>query len=227
MNTKRTTSAPLLVLASLWIAACGGSSPPAETPASEAPPASSAAAAEPSSSAAPAGEAPHAPASAEPAAAAPAPAPSTKRSPRDVLELKDTVFFLAFDDSDPKKGAEASCSKASGKNPKKMAACMAKAREQVDEGYRFEQDKDGTMWWLVMHRKGNALITLHRIRFTYGTEADNSVTIKPEGKDMGTKPWKKPPAEVKFEVPNDYRIVVRDPEHGKMVYEAKSGIGSK
>jgi hypothetical protein len=227
MNTKRLIVPALLVGGSLIVAGCGGSSPPAETPASEAPAASNAPAAASASSAT--AEAPAPPGSAAPApAAAVAPAPSSKRTARDVLELKDTVFFLAFDESDPKKGAESSCSKASGKNAKKMSACMSKARDQVDEGYRFEQDKDGTMWWLVVRRKGNALVTVHRMRFTYGTESDTSVSIKPEGKDLGTKPWRKgAPAEVKFDVPNDYRIVVRDPEHGKMVYEAKSGIASK
>ena len=150
----------------------------------------------------------------------------TSRPPREVLELKDTVFFLAYGESDVGRAAEASCSKSSGKNPKAMAACMAKAREQADEGYRFEQDKEGDLWWLVVNRKGNALVTLHRVRFTYGPETDTTIVIKPEGKDYGSKPWRKAPAEVKFEVPNEYLIVVRDPERGTLVYEAKVGIAA-
>jgi hypothetical protein len=148
------------------------------------------------------------------------------RPPREVLELKDTVFFLAYGESDLGRAAEASCSRSSGKNPKAMAACVAKAREQADEGYRFEQDKEGDLWWLVVDRKGNTLVTLHRVRFTYGAETETTIVIKPEGKDYGSRPWRKAPSEVKFEVPNEYRIVVRDPERGRLVYEAKVGIAT-
>jgi hypothetical protein len=107
--------------------------------------------------------------------------------------VKDTVFFLVFDESDPKKSAEAACAKSAAKNPKKMAPCMAKAREEIAaEGYRFEQDKDGDWWWFVVRRKGNALTTVHRLRFALGEETGTSVVIKPEGK-FWAKPWKKPP----------------------------------
>jgi hypothetical protein len=225
MNHDQRPTLAFLFLAAAFTA-CGGSTPPAESPPSE--PAAAASAGAPAASAAAPAETPAAPTAAEPGKKgdAPASAPSGKRSARDILELKDTVFFLAFEESDPKKVAEASCTKSAGKNAKKMTACMAKAREQADEGYRFEQEKDGTNWWLVVHRKGNALVNVHKVKFEYGAESETSVTIKPEGKDTGTKPWKKPPAEIKFDVPNDYRIIVHDPEHGKMVYEAKSGIGT-
>jgi hypothetical protein len=220
----------LVLFSSLALASCGGSQKAAESPSEPAPVANGATTTSAPSESAPSepaaqpgGEAKTA-ASATPAAGV---APTTKRSARDVLELKDTVFFLAFDDSDAKKAADASCSKSSGKNAKKMAACMAKAREHADEGHRFEQDKDGNMWWLVVHRKGNALVTDHKVRVTYGTESDKGIAIVPEGKDFGTKPWKKLPSELKFEVPTDYRLVVHDAERGKLVYEAKSGIGSK
>jgi hypothetical protein len=230
MNPNRHLTLASIALTALAFTACGGSTPPAESPPAEPAAAASAGAGAPAASAAAPAEKPAEPAAAEPGkkpgAAPAAGAPASKRSARDILELKDTVFFLAFEDSDPKKAAEAGCTKSAGKNAKKMSACMAKAREQADEGYLFEQEKDGTMYWLVVHRKGNALVNVHKVKFEYGAESDTSVTIKPEGKDTGTKPWKKPPAEIKFEVPTDYRIIVRDPEHGKMVYEAKSGIGT-
>ena len=229
MNLLRRSAFGPLLLAAITCTACGGSTPPAESPPSE-PAAASSAGASAAGSTAPS-ETPAAPAAADPgkkgAGAAPAASSAdSKRSARDILELKDTVFFLAFDESDPKKVAEASCTKSAGKDPKKKNACMAKAREQADEGYRFEQDKDGTMWWLVVHRKGNALVNVHKVKFEYGAESETSVTIKPEGKDTGTKPWKRPPSEMKFEVPSDYRIIVHDAEQGKLVYDAKSGIGT-
>jgi hypothetical protein len=226
MNLDRRSFRTPLLFASLTFVACGGKTPPAESP--EPATASSASTSAPVASAAAPTQAPAAPAGGDQGkeAAAPAAGASSKRSARDILELKDTVFFLSFEESDPKKIAEASCTKSAGKDAKKMSGCMAKAREQADEGYRFEQEKDGTMWWLVVHRKGNTLVNVHKVKFEYGDTSESSVTIKPEGKDSGSKPWKKPPAELKFEVPNDYRIVVHDPEHGKLVYEAKSGIGS-
>jgi hypothetical protein len=220
----------LVLPISLWLAACGASSPPAATPSEPAAAASGSANAEGENAPTPLPAASGA--AAEPAKAAagqatapPAPPATSKRTPRDVLELKDTVFFLAFDDSDPKKGADAGCSKSAGKNRAKLSACLAKARQAIDaEGYRFEQDKAGDMWCLIVRLKGNAIVTTHKVRFTFGAQTDSSIVIVPEGKDLGSKPWKTLPAEMKFEVPTEYRLIVRDPTHGKLVYEAKSGI---
>jgi len=233
MKTESRCFISQLLASSLLLAACGGTSPPAESPTSEPAAASSsstsaqaASAAAPSAAPPPAatGEGKKTAAQEPPSTAGPA---TSKRSPRDVLELKDTVFFIVFDESDPRKKAEAACAKSASKDPKKMTPCMAKAREQiVSEGYRFEMDKSGDWWWLVVRRKGNALTTVHRLLFTYGEETSTSIVIKPEGKDLGSKPWKKPPATLKFEVPTDYRLVVRDPQQGKLVYEAKSGLAT-
>jgi hypothetical protein len=231
MRNHRRNALSLVVTFSLSLAACGGSSPPAATPSE--PAAATSASASAASEHAPAPPAGASDTPSEPGkgnggstAAPPAGTSATnKRSPRDVLELKDTVFFLAFDDSDPKKGAEAACSKSAGKNRAKLSACLAKARQAIDaEGHRFEQDKAGDMWWLVVRLKGNAIVTTHKVRFTYGAQTESSIVIVPEGKDLGSKPWKKLPDEMKFEVPTEYRLIVRDPAYGKLVYEAKSGI---
>src|SRR5258706_9621850 len=181
----------LVLPISLWLAACGASSPPAATPSEPATAASASAAAGGENASAPPPAASGA--AAEPAkgvegqATAPpaAPPPTNKRTPRDVLELKDTVFFLAFDESDPKKGADAACSKSAGKNRAKLSACLAKARQAIDaEGHRFEQDKAGDMWWLIVRLKGNAIVTTHKVRFTFGAQTDSTIFIVPEGKDL-------------------------------------------
>jgi hypothetical protein len=219
-----------LLLSSMGLSACGGSSKHTESPPAQSPPAESATTSEapaPSSEAPPAtsdGDAGAAPTGSAPAAGS---TPKRSRSPRDVLEAKDTVFFLSYADSAPQESAEASCTQKAKKDPKKMAACMAKAREsaKIDaEGHRFFEDKKGERWWAVIRRKGNTLVTLHKVRFKYGAETADSIVIKPEGKDTGSKPWRKLPSEMKFEVPSDDRIVVRDPKLGKLVYEAKVGI---
>ncbi|MET0595982.1 MAG: hypothetical protein ABW133_24995 [Polyangiaceae bacterium] len=219
MKTQNRYLTGLLMSLSLAAAACGGSAPPAETPASTTEKAAPAAA--PVAKAEPAPEA-----KAAPAPAADANSTRSGREPREILELKDNVFFFAFEESDAKTAAEAACSKQGGSDPKKVAACVSKARAEFDgDGYRFTQDKAGDWWWSVVKRKGKTLSNVHKVRYQYGDQSGNSVAIKPEGKDEGTARWSKPPAEVKFEVPTEYRIVVQDPKHGTMVYEAKNVVG--
>jgi hypothetical protein len=104
---------------------------------------------------------------------------------------------------------------------------MAKARAEFEgEGHRFTQDSAGDWWWTVVKRKGKTLSNVHKVRYQYGEGGGDSVVIKPEGKDEGSARWSRVPSEMKFEVPNDYRIIVQDPAKGKMVYDAKS-LGSQ
>ncbi len=220
----------------IYTQGCGGKSPPPNSP--EQPPAEEASGSASAESEQPSkGDAPE---TAEKPSKAEAPSKSTapdtapakqstaksSRSPREVLELKDTIFFLSSKESEVKKEAETACSKSAAHKAKKKAACVEKEERDIEgEGLRFEQDKGGKLWWLVVHRKGNNIVTVHKIRFAYGPQTDTSIVIKPHGKDMGPKPWKKPPAEVKFEVPTEYRIVRHEPNHAKLVYDAKGGIG--
>jgi hypothetical protein len=229
METQNRYLTELLLALSLAVAACGGgATPPAESPSgtSETSTPASKAASEAKAAPAPAPEAKPAPAPA--AAADPGAAARSGREPRDILELKDTVFFFSFEESDVKQAAEATCTKQSGNDPKKMAACMSKARNDYDgDGHRFTQDKAGDWWWTVVKRKGKVLNTVHKVRYQYGDQSGNTVVIKPEGRDEGAARWAKPPSEVKFEVPTEYRIVVQDPKQGKMVYEAKAIVAGE
>jgi hypothetical protein len=223
MKTQNRYLTELLISLSLAVAACGGgATPPAESPSGTSEKSAPAANAVGEKKAAPAPE----------AKAAPAPAPGADqrsgREPREILELKDNVFFFSFEESDAKQAAETACAKQGGSDPKKTAACMSKARLEYDgDGHRFTQDKAGDWWWTVVKRKGKTLASVHRVRYQYGDQSGNTVVIKPEGKDEGTARWAKPPNEVKFEVPNEYRIVVQDPKQGKMVYEAKAVVAGE
>jgi hypothetical protein len=134
--------------------------------------------------------------------------------------------MFSFNDSDMKKDAEEKCEKSSKGDGKKNADCMAKARKAVDHdgmGFKQSKSKEGEWEWTTIKRNGNVLVTLHAVPFEFGEETKNSITIKTTGKDTGKKP-KTPPAKVTFGVPNDYQIMVKDPQHGLMVYEAKIGI---
>src|SRR5215471_4036181 len=211
---------------------CAGTTPSAGSPTTDPPQAPHAGAAQGSTPVAGAsGEtAANAPntavASPEAAESAPAsPLEKPSRPVRQILETKDTVFFLSFEDSDPGKSAEASCAKTAADDPQKNASCLAKARQPFEGlGYRFTRNlKDETMF-TILRRQGNSLSVQHKFRFTYGKESENAAVIKLEGKDEGPVKWEKVPPELKLEVPNDYTIVVQDPKHGRLVYAAKVGI---
>jgi hypothetical protein len=209
------------------VSACGGGST-AEPPAK-------AGAAAPSASSAKAPEA--APGSDGGAVSEPAPTekkadglppgkegPKPSRPPHDVLTQKDTLFMLSFDESDAGKAADATCNKAGSKDPKKVATCIGKERGQIEaDGHGFKKDKEGKLTWVVVHRQGNILLTIHKMHMTFANETDNTISVKPEGKDTGKKPGKGA-GDFTVEVPSDYRIVISDPRFGKLVYEAKIGL---
>lgn len=217
-----------LYLPLLLAAACGGSHPPADNPK----PAESESH-EASEKSAPKAEAAEEKSSTTEAAEAKKPdskptddSPKPTRSAQDILTAPDVVFMLSFNDSDVKHTAESKCSASSGNDPKKMNACMAKARQAIDiDGYRFKE-KDGKWWWLTLHTKGKVVHTLHKFEIEFGAVEDHSVTIKPKGKDLGSARGHTP-SSIVIEVPNDYQIVMNDPKLGKMVYEAKIGIASE
>jgi hypothetical protein len=212
------------------LAACGGGSaaePPAKTGETPAP-ASSAKVAEVPAASPEAGAAPSGEASAtETKTDTPAPAKEgskPSRPPHDILVQKETLFMLNFDESDAGKAAEATCNKAGGKDPKALPACMAKERGKIEaEGHGFKQDKGGNLTWVVVRRQGKILVTLHKIHASFANETDNTIVVKPEGKDTGKKAGRTP-GEFNVEVPSDYRIIVTDPHFGKLVYEAKIGL---
>jgi hypothetical protein len=214
---------------------CGGTTPPVESPSAavdRTPDAASSVAptaqGPAGSSAEPVATGTPASAASDPAATAPAadsPLEKPSRPVRQLLETKDTVFFVSFEDSDPGKAAETNCAKTSGDDPEKNAACLAKARQPLEGlGYRFTRNAKDETTMTILRRQGNALSVLHKFRYAYGAETDASIVVKLEGKDEGPVKWEKIAPELKVEVPNDYTIVMRDPKHGRLVYSAKVGI---
>ncbi|MEI9938326.1 MAG: hypothetical protein WDO69_13985 [Pseudomonadota bacterium] len=149
--------------------------------------------------------------------------PKATRSAQDILTAPDVVFMLSFNDSDVKQTAESKCTASSGNDPKKMNGCMSQARKAIDiDGYQFKEI-NGKWFWLTLRTQGKTLHTLHKFEIEFGPETAGSVSIKPKGKDLGSKPGKTPAA-VTIQVPNDYQISLNDPKLGKLVYEAKIGL---
>src|SRR6478609_1345369 len=153
-------------------------------------------------------------------------APKATRSAQDIVSAPDVVFMLSFNDSDVKQAAESKCSASAGNDPKKMNGCMSKARKAIDiDGYQFKE-VDGKWFWLTIKTKGKTLTTLHKFEVEFGPETPGSVSVKPKGKDLGTKTGPTP-APFTVQVPNDYQIALDDPKLGKLVYEAKIGLLSQ
>ena len=150
--------------------------------------------------------------------------PKPTRTPADILQAPDTVFLFSFNDSEPMKAAEEKCDKKAPNDPKKKNECMAGARKQfADEGHRFTKDDKDQWWWITVHKTGNKLVEVHKIPVEFGEATGTSITLKTTGKDKGKKPFANPPAKVVFEVPNDYQIAMKDPKHGRLVFQAKVG----
>jgi len=145
------------------------------------------------------------------------------RTAQEIITAPDVVFMLSFNDSDVKQAAETKCSASAGNDPKKLNGCMSKARKAIDiDGYQFKE-VGGKFFWLTLRTQGKTLHTLHKFEIEFGPEAPGSVTFKPKGKDLGSKPGKVP-GSVTVQVPNDYQISLDDPKYGKLVYEAKIGL---
>jgi hypothetical protein len=215
------------LLVGLWLLGCGGGGKPAESAESE-PETKGEASADKSSEADKEDAKPSddkadkkdAKAEAKPADDGPKPS----RTAQDILTAPDVVFLFSFNDSEPKQVAEEKCTKKAGDNPKKMNECMAAERKKFPaDGHRFKKDERDQWWWITVRQNGNRLVALHKIPVEFGEETPTSVTLKPVGKDKGTKPMNAP-AQVVFEVPNDYQIALKDPKAGRLVFQAKVGV---
>jgi hypothetical protein len=198
---------------------CGGSSPPAQSPtgssggpalASSVSPAK-AKATQPSTTAE----------ASQPAEASSGEKPT--RPPHEILQLKDTLFKLNFEESDRGQTAATACDQKAGDTPKKRSACMTQARDALDIADAYQVQRQGEDWlWKAVRLRGNRLITLSKDVFEFGEETENSIAIKFQGKP----PKGFASSEVKISVPSDYLIVVPDARYGRLVYEAKVGIAS-
>lgn len=211
----------VLLCVSLGIAACGGSQAASQEPAAPAAAAAEAAApAEETAAASSESEADPAGATEESSGGSTLPG---GRTPRDIVTAPDTIFMFSFNQSDVMQKAEKECEEKSKGDAKKNADCMAKEKAKIQVDGVALKEENGKWYFLKIRRKGQVLVNLSKIPVEFADETGNSVVLKPTGKDQGTAP-KAVPDSITLEVPNDYQIVLTDPELGKLVYEAKIGI---
>lgn len=214
------TRIPCLI-AALALTACGGSAKPADDASAK----KDTAAAEPSDNAADASE--KKADKAEKAEKKDEKAndtgmPAVVRTPKSYLTAPDIVFKFNFKESELGAKAEKSCAEKTKGDGAKMASCMtaAQKKQSVDD-YHFKQDDNGNWVLLGMQTKGSAVSWTHRLPIEFGKETDKTIVVKITGPDKGQRPWKNPPSEITFEVPNEYQLVQTDPELGKLVFDSK------
>ncbi|HMA93658.1 MAG TPA: hypothetical protein VKP30_13295 [Polyangiaceae bacterium] len=144
------------------------------------------------------------------------------RPPLELITNPTALFVFNFVDSDVGKAAKEKCDAAGG-DRKEIAACLQKARDKVPvESLRFVK-KNAEYFWVTLNRYKGNLLKWHVIQFQVGEEKGDRLTLKPQGKDKGIAPMPKVPRTLEIELPNDYSIVLNDPEFGKMTFDTKFG----
>jgi hypothetical protein len=146
------------------------------------------------------------------------------RPPAELITGPNLVYVFNFKESEVGIAAKERCADQGGDSPKAVAACLEKARSKVPvELIRFIKEPSGDHWWVTYNRYKGNLLKWHRVQFQPGKETDERLTLNLVGKDMGIAPMARVPRHLEIELPNDYSIVVKDPEFGDMMYDAKIG----
>jgi hypothetical protein len=209
---------------SAWVclgltAACGGPQTQTETAADQA-----------ASDDAPSGAAPAKP---EESAAKPAEAKPEEpkepaydaANPKNVLLHEGTVFLLNHRASDIGKKAEEGCEKKSGGDVAKKADCLSKAINKMDrEGFMFDEDEAGKWWYIRIGIVKGAKVELNKVLAEAGEPSGKHITIKTTGPDKTARKKGVVPATLEFDVPDEYTIILADPDRGSMVFEPKMGL---
>jgi hypothetical protein len=145
------------------------------------------------------------------------------RPPADLITGPNLVYVFNFKESEVGIAARARCTEQSA-DPGAIGACLEKARGKVPvELVRFIKEPSGDLWWITYNRYKGNLLKWHRVQFKPGEESADRITLNLLGEDKGIAPMARVPRHLEIELPNDYSIVVKDPEQGAMLYDAKIG----
>ena len=146
------------------------------------------------------------------------------RPPLDLLTGNNVVYVFNFPGSAVGTSAKEQC-ESKADNPAAARACVAKERGKIPvESVRFVKDGHGQYWWVTLNRYKGNLLKWHKIQFVPGKQDGDSVSLTLTGKDKGIAPMAHVPNALNVELPNDYSIVISDPEYGPMMYDAKIGL---
>ena len=141
----------------------------------------------------------------------------------DLLTGNNVVYVFNFPSSAKGIAAKQQCESAG--DPRVVRDCLNKEREKIAvESVRFVKDGSGQYWWVTYNRYKGNLLKWHKVQFAAGKQDADTISLTLIGKDKGIAPMPRVPASLKVELPNDYSIVVSDPEHGAMTFDAKIGL---
>mgnify|MGYP000384719312 CR=1 FL=1 len=147
------------------------------------------------------------------------------RPPAELITGGNVVYVFNFKESAVGTAAQEACQRDSAGDLRAERECFEKARSQVPvESVRFVKDKSNQYWWVTYNRYKGNLLKWHRIQFMPGAETDSSISLTLIGKDKGIAPLARVPRALAINLPNDYSIVIQDPELGAMAYDAKIGL---
>jgi hypothetical protein len=145
------------------------------------------------------------------------------RPPMDLLTGNNVVYVFNFPSSEKGIAAKEQCEAAG--DPVASRECTAKERGKVAvESIRFVKDEHGQFWYVVYNKYKGNLLKWHKVQFVPGKQDADTISLTLVGKDKGIAPMAHVPASLKVELPNDYSIVVSDPEYGAMTFDAKIGL---
>jgi len=146
------------------------------------------------------------------------------RPPIDLLTGNNVVYVFNFQGSAVGTTVKEQC-ESRADNPAAARECVAKERGKIPvESVRFVKDGQGQYWWVTLNRYKGNLLKWHKIQFVPGKQDGDSVSLTLTGKDKGIAPMARVPNALNVELPNDYSIVISDPEYGAMMYDAKIGL---
>jgi hypothetical protein len=147
------------------------------------------------------------------------------RPPAELITGPNLVYVLNFKESAVGAAAKEKCEQEAAGDPRTERECIDKARSQVPiESVRFVKDKSNQYWWVTYNRYKGSLLKWHRIQFEPGDATDSSIKLTLIGKDRGIAPLPRVPHSLAIDLPNDYSIVIQDPELGALAYDAKIGV---
>ncbi len=145
------------------------------------------------------------------------------RPPIELLTNSNATYMLNFNESEVGKVAKEECESAGGDRGE-ISACLQKARSKVPiESLRFVK-KGAEYWWITLNRYKGNLLKWHVIQFQVGEEKSDWVALRPIGKDKGIAPMARIPRKLEIDLPNDFSIVLNDPEFGRLTFDAKIGL---
>jgi hypothetical protein len=147
------------------------------------------------------------------------------RPPAELITGPNLVYVFNFKESAVGAAAQQACDQQAAGDPRAERECLDKARSQVPiESVQFVKDKSNQYWWVTYNRYKGNLLKWHRIQFEPGAATDSSIQLTLLGKDKGIAPLPHLPHSLAINLPNDYSIVIQDPELGAMAYDAKIGL---